>query len=289
MNQHKTKKLGAFAQCCKSNVVIYDISNRLPRPKPELCKPVSELSRVRTKLPRRRVTDFALAYSVQRLYQCSSEDSSSEHSISSYSSSSSRESGPEAKPCPPPYGYHRTPQNKAQGQRPASSLPPPVTGPSLGKPQDRMPPEREVSRLNMGVTSPTDPGIPNRPQKKELTSPKRILKPPPPPYSRLARAPSLREYPNHPTRLLPRDMVANDLKSWHQKNIAGQVKPRPLERHGSVRVKRSPNQEPPPYHTIQALRQVRTHCPILFYRILQQAASFYNHCYEASVVKSESQ
>ncbi|KAI4884057.1 hypothetical protein NFI96_030656, partial [Prochilodus magdalenae] len=237
-------------------------SFRLPRPRPDLSKPSADLNRVRTKLPRRRVTDFALAYSVQRLYQSSSEDSSSEHSISSYSSSSSQESAPEAtKACPPPYGYHRTPQNKAQGQRaapnlPKNNLPKPAAGPLPGTPQDRMPLEGGISRLNMGVTSPTDHAKPNKPQ-QEVTSPKRMLKPPPPPYSRLARAPSLKEYPNHPSRLLPRDVVANDLKSWHQKNISGEMKPQPLERHGSMRVKRSPNPPPPPpYHQVQAQRQV---------------------------------
>uniref|UniRef100_A0A672QG72 Uncharacterized protein n=1 Tax=Sinocyclocheilus grahami TaxID=75366 RepID=A0A672QG72_SINGR len=92
-------------------------SFRLPRSKPELTKASSDLGQGRTKLPRRRVTDFALAYSVQRLYQCSSEDSSSELSISSYSSSSSRETTTEApKPCPPPYGYHRSAPNKGPGQ-----------------------------------------------------------------------------------------------------------------------------------------------------------------------------
>ncbi|XP_072537014.1 innate immunity activator protein isoform X2 [Salminus brasiliensis] len=236
-------------------------SFRLPRPKLDLSKPNSDLNRVRTKLPRRRVTDFALAYSVQRLYQCSSEDSSSEHSISSYSSSSSRESAPEtAKACPPPYGYHRAPQNKAQGQRAAPNLPKnnllrPVTSSSQNN-QERMPLESNMSRLNLGLTSPAEPGNLNKPQQAEATSPKRILKPPPPPYSRLARAPSLKEYPNHPSRLLPRDVVANDLKSWHQKNIAGEMKLQPLQRHGSMRAKRSPNQEPPPYHQIQALRLV---------------------------------
>uniref|UniRef100_W5KJY1 Innate immunity activator a n=1 Tax=Astyanax mexicanus TaxID=7994 RepID=W5KJY1_ASTMX len=249
--------------------------SQLPRPKPDLSKPTNDLNRVRTKLPRRRVTDFALAYSVQRLYQCSSEDSSSEHSISSYSSSSSRDSAPETgKACPPPYGYHRTPQNKAQGQRAAPNLPKnnllrPANNQSQGNNQlqgnnqsqgnnqERMPLEAEISRINLNKTLPADSGNQNKPQPAEATSPKRVLKPPPPPYSRLARAPSLKEYPNHPTRLLPRDVVANDLKTWHQKNIAGEMKPQPLQRHGSMRVKRSPNQEPPPYHQLQTLRQVK--------------------------------
>ena len=47
-------------------------------------------------------------------------------------------------------------------------------------------------------------------------SPRRILKPPPP-YTRLVRTPSLKEYPDHTIRLLPREIVSEELKSWHQR------------------------------------------------------------------------
>lgn len=241
----------------------YDVYNRFPRTKPEVSKPSLDLSRGRTKLPRRRVTDFALAYSVQRLYQCSSEDSSSEHSISSYSSSSSHELTSEVtKACPPPYGFYHAAQNKSQGQRSTTNIlpknnqtmnkqmnKPTVTSPCKDNGHDRMLPERDTRKLNLALNSPNT-------NKQQVEVTKHILKPPPP-YHRLGRTPSLKEYPNHPSRLLPRDVVTNDLRTWHERNNAGEIKRRPLERHGSMRAKRSPDQAPPPYHQIQSQRQVK--------------------------------
>ncbi|XP_053481100.1 innate immunity activator protein [Ictalurus furcatus] len=238
-------------------------SFRFPRTKPEVSKPSLDLSRGRTKLPRRRVTDFALAYSVQRLYQCSSEDSSSEHSISSYSSSSSHELTSEvAKSLPPPYGFHRIAQNKSQVQHSSTNIlpknnhtvskqinKPTVTSPCQDNNHDRMLPERDMRRLNLALTSTN-----TNKQQVDVTSPKRIVKPPPP-YHRPARTPSLKEYPNHPSRLLPRDVVTNDLRAWHARNNVGEIKLQPLERQGSMHVKCSPDQEPPPYHQIQSRRQ----------------------------------
>ncbi|XP_017322343.1 innate immunity activator protein [Ictalurus punctatus] len=238
-------------------------SFRFPRTKPEVSKPSLDLSRGRTKLPRRRVTDFALAYSVQRLYQCSSEDSSSEHSISSYSSSSSHELTSEvAKSLPPPYGFHRIVQNKSQVQRSSTNIlpknnytvskqinKPTVSSPCRDNNHDRMLPERDIRKLNLSLTSTN-----TNKQQVDVTSPKHIVKPPPP-YHRPARTPSLKEYPNHPSRLLPRDVVTNDLRAWHARNNVGEIKLQPLERQGSMHVKCSPDQEPPPYHQIQSRRQ----------------------------------
>ncbi|XP_062854418.1 innate immunity activator protein [Trichomycterus rosablanca] len=236
-------------------------SFRILRPKPDVNKPGLDLSRERTKLPRRRVTDFALAYSVQRLYQCSSEDSSSEHSISSFSSSSSRESTTEAtKALPPPYGYHRTLQNNSQSQRSAPKLPPQnnqtvnkpinrqtVTGSCREKSQERMLSEKEKGKMNLPSATPNT----NKQQQVDVTSPKRM----PPPYSSLARTTSLREYPSHQGRLFLRDVVTNDLKTWHQKNNATEMlqKLQPQEQHKPI--KRTPNKEPPAYNQIQSQRQ----------------------------------
>ncbi|XP_046726365.1 innate immunity activator protein isoform X1 [Silurus meridionalis] len=238
-------------------------SFRFPRAKPEVSKPSLDLSRGRTKLPRRHVTDFALVYSVQRLYQCSSEDSSSEHSISSYSSSSSHELTSEAnKACPPPYSLHHTTQNNSQGQRSTNPMlaknnhtvhkqinKSAVSSPCQNNSQDRILPEREIKKLNITMTTTKTNN-----QQVEVSSPKRVLKPPPP-YHRLGRTPSLKEYPNHPSRLLPRDVVSNDLRAWHERNSVREIKFRPLERHGSMRVKRSPDQEPPSYYQTQSQRQ----------------------------------
>ncbi|XP_042585639.1 innate immunity activator protein-like isoform X3 [Cyprinus carpio] len=236
-------------------------SFRLPRSKPELTKASSDMGRGRTKLPRRRVTDFTLAYSVQRLYQCSSEDSSSELSISSYSSSSSRETTTEApKPCPPPYGYHRTTPNKGLSQLNTHSTlknnnknpPHLVPGPSRLKISNGTLLQADMPRLQLRENSQSDPVHTNKPQQVEVTSPKRMLKPPPP-YTKVVRTMSLREYPNHPSRVLPRDVVSGELKTWHQKNNIVISKPHSLERQGSIRIKRP---EPPPYHQIPSHKQV---------------------------------
>lgn len=227
-----------------------------------MTKASSDLGRGRTKLPCRRVTDFALAYSVQRLYQCSSEDSSSELSISSYSSSSSRETTTEApKPCPPPYGYHRTAPNKGPSQLNTHSTlknnnknPPNfVPGPNRVKISNGTPLQADMARLQLGQNSQSDPVHTNKPQQVEVTSPKRMLKPPPP-YTKVVRTMSLREYPNHPSRVLPRDVVSGELKTWHQKNNTVISKPRSLERQGSIRIKRP---EPPPYYQIPSHKQVK--------------------------------
>ncbi|XP_042618155.1 innate immunity activator protein-like isoform X3 [Cyprinus carpio] len=236
-------------------------SFRLPRSKPELTKASSDLGRGRTKLPRRRVTDFALAYSVQRLYQCSSEDSSSELSISSYSSSSSRETTNEApKPCPPPYGYHRTAPNKGLGQLNTHSTlknnnnnpPHLVPRPNEVKISNGTPLQVNIGRLQLGPNSQSDPVHTNKPQQVQVTSPKRMLKPPPP-YTKVVRTMSLREYPNHPSRVLPREVISGELKIWHQKNNIAISKPCSLERQGSIRIKCP---EPPPYHHIPSHKQV---------------------------------
>ncbi|XP_055025197.2 innate immunity activator protein isoform X1 [Misgurnus anguillicaudatus] len=243
-------------------------SFRLPRPKPELTKTSSDLWRGRTKLPRRRVTDFALAYSVQRLYQCSSEDSSSELSISSYSSSSSRETTTDPpKPCPPPYGYHRTTGNKACGQLSTRSPlknnnnnnnpPHPIPSSNRVKNNNVTALEVDMGRLRVGPNlSKSATMLISKPQPQlEVMSPKRILKPPPP-YTKVARTMSLREYPNHhhsSDRVLPRDVVSGELKSWHQKNNLAVPRACSLERQGSTRMKRP---EPPPYHRIPPRKQV---------------------------------
>ncbi|TSW62368.1 Innate immunity activator protein [Bagarius yarrelli] len=242
--------------------------SRFPRTKPDVNKPSLDLSRGRTKLPRRRVTDFALAYSVQRLYQCSSEDSSSEHSISSYSSSSSHELTSEAtKACPPPYSFNHTTPNNSQAQRSTTNnnnniLPknnqlvnkqinkPTVTSHGQENSKNKMLPERDIRKLNLPLTSPHTNML-----QVEVTSPNKCITKPPPPYHRLARTPSLKEYPNHPSRLLPRDVVTNDLRAWHERNNAGEIKHRPLERHGSMRAKCLQDQGPPPYHQIQSQRR----------------------------------
>ncbi|XP_063064548.1 innate immunity activator protein isoform X2 [Engraulis encrasicolus] len=118
-------------------------------------------------------------------------------------------------PPPPPKGVSTCPQNNNNGSSPSKQ---PATAPAPS------------------------------PQKRA------VVKPPPPPYARLVRTPSLKEYPTHATRLLmPREMVCEELKTWHQRNNSLRApQPRPLDRQGSLRIKRPPTtttatREPPAY------------------------------------------
>lgn len=47
-----------------------------------------------------------------------------------------------------------------------------------------------------------------------------------PRHLELSRAPSLREYPQHPSRALPRQVISDELKSWHERS---QLRPQSLQ------------------------------------------------------------
>lgn len=194
----------------------------------------SESSRGRGRLPQRRcVADFMVRspeYSPLRPYQSSSEDSSSEHSSSSHISSPGRE-GPTEIPklCPPPYGFQFGSQKKGLSSfssshkntsRSHSSLSyvKATAGDGLLFPQD-------IDMEKCFLSSPPLACSPQQRQWQEgVQSPRRILKPPPP-YTRVVRTPSLKEYPNHAIRMMPREIVSEELKSWHQRNQLQKVRP----------------------------------------------------------------
>ncbi|XP_072306197.1 innate immunity activator protein [Eucyclogobius newberryi] len=187
-------------------------SFRLPK-----SKPVSvDNSKGRGRLPQRR-PEFILRspqYSPLRLSQSSSEDTSSEHSSSSYISSPGRE-GPTEIPklCPPPYGFH-------YGAKKAVSSPSPNKKTLRRNQGSKDVLDSPLSPQDLGLSKRflSPPPVPRaqRQSQEAALSPKRSLKPPPP--YRLVRTPSLKEYPNHAFRLLPREIVSEELKSWHQRN-----------------------------------------------------------------------
>lgn len=145
-------------------------------------------------------------YSPLRPSLSSSEDSSSEHSSSSYISSPCRD-GPTEIPklCPPPYGFHFGAQKKGLSGFTSTSAT--MENGALSPPG----PDVETPCLSPPPLANTPPHW-----RERALSPRRILKPPPP-YTRLVRTPSLKEYPNHAIRLLPREIVSEELKSWHQR------------------------------------------------------------------------
>lgn len=245
----------------------YSQSFRLPKTKPALNLEAlgSNQDRGRARLPRCPVPEVLVRspeYSPQRRYQSSSEDSSSEHSLPSYTSSPSRDGGPTEIPklCPPPYGFHFGAMNRSpsafnlspglcknnQVQSSPSYCKALVEEPLLSpcSPQDLdmgklylSPPPSVTSNLQQRAR-PQQDGPP--------ASPRRVLKPPPP-YTRLVRTPSLREYPNHASRVMPREMVCAELKSWHQRNKFQKTGHGFLERQGSFRVTSPTSPHLPPY------------------------------------------
>ncbi|XP_049436731.1 innate immunity activator protein [Epinephelus fuscoguttatus] len=237
----------------------YSQSFRLPKSKTPADKEhlSSENNRGRARLPQRRcVADFKVRspeYSPLRPYQSSSEDSSSEHSSSSYISSPGRDRPTEIpKLCPPPYGFHFGAQKKGHSSFSSSHKNNNQSQPSPGyiramaedgplSPQD----------LDMGtcfISSP--PPVTHSPQPRQwqegASSPRRILKPPPP-YTRLVRTPSLKEYPNHAIRLMPREIVSEELKSWHQRNQLQKLRPSCVDQQSPLSVKSPTSPHLPPF------------------------------------------
>uniref|UniRef100_A0A3B4H5L6 Innate immunity activator n=1 Tax=Pundamilia nyererei TaxID=303518 RepID=A0A3B4H5L6_9CICH len=180
----------------------------------------SESSRGRARLPQRRcVADFMVRspeYSPLRPYQSGSEDSSSEHSSSSTISSPGREKPTEIpKLCPPPYGFHFGAQKKGASHFPSMHK---NTSTSYVKAvAEDGPLSPQAPDMGKCFISTVARSTQQRQWQEGTPSPRSILKPPPP-YTRLVRTPSLKEYPNHAVRLLPREVVSEELKSWHQRN-----------------------------------------------------------------------
>lgn len=204
-------------------------------------------------------------------YASSSEDSSSEHSVSSHTSSPGRDSPSEmTRSCPPPYGYYITHHSGSNGTRrqfslhesrlhrgPANSSPHvssyphnrqhpghpkgphPQSGSSFFRPSQVQhptscntapmgqelgyPPELDVARLYLSPPPLAQGAAPqyNHWDRKA-----------PPPHVRLARAPSLREYPPHHSWASPQGIVSEELRSWQQRTQSREARSRSLDRTG---------------------------------------------------------
>ncbi|XP_069545001.1 innate immunity activator protein [Brachyistius frenatus] len=234
----------------------YSQSFRLPKKKQcaDMERFSSENSRGRARLPQRRcIADFMVRspeYSPLRPYLSSSEDSSSEHSSSSYISSPGRD-GPTEIPklSPPPYGFHFGAQKKG-----LSGFPSPHNNTSQSQSS------HVWATAEVGPLSPHDPdtgkcflsapAATRSPQLKpwqEGASPPRSVPKHPPPYTRLVRTPSLREYPHHAIRLMPREIVSEELKSWHHRNQLQKLRPGCGEQQSSLSVTSPASPYLPPF------------------------------------------
>ncbi|XP_021176178.2 innate immunity activator protein isoform X2 [Fundulus heteroclitus] len=227
----------------------YSQSFRLPKKKlsVEMERLGSESCRGRARLPQQQsvpeITVRSPEFSPPRPYPPGSEDSSSEHSSSSYIRSPGRDRPTEIpKLCPPPYGFHFGAQKKELSCLRGLHK-------STGQPQSS--PGRVRPAAENGPLSPQDtekgrsfpaasPGACNL----QRGSPcQRSMLKPPPPYTRLVRTPSLKDYPNHAVRLMPRELVSEELKSWHQRNQLQKFWPSCAE-HQSVMSPTSPHLPP---------------------------------------------
>ncbi|KAL7837344.1 hypothetical protein SRHO_G00270550 [Serrasalmus rhombeus] len=225
-----------------------------------------ERDRGRSQGPRRRLTDVNLTssspeYSPMRLamgnpmYYSSSEDSNSEHSSTlSYVCSPCQEHPAELqRPYQAQYRYHYTslPDNYIpQPYMPLShyknSSPQLSSSFHRGFVDEGRGHEMDMSRMYMRHQPPPSCTNGHYEYWYEEAPPHQVYRPVPP-HLKLSRAPSLREYPHHPSRGLPRQVVSEELKSWHQRSQLRPPRPRSLDRHrqGAVRFKNLPGHESP--------------------------------------------
>ncbi|MEQ2200198.1 hypothetical protein XENOCAPTIV_024807 [Xenoophorus captivus] len=178
--------------------------------------------RGRARLPQQRCVPEIMVrcpeFSPPRPYQSSSEDSSSEHSSSSYICSPGKDRPTEIpKLCPPPYGFHFGTQKKELScfRSLLQSTSQPQSSPGHARPTAENGP-LSPQDMEMGKSFQTTP--PGARNLQRGTPCQRSILKPPPPYIRLVRTPSLKDYPNHAFRLMPREIVSEELKSWHQRN-----------------------------------------------------------------------
>lgn len=201
------------------------------------------------------------------IYHSSSEteDSNSEHSAPSYTSSLCREMPCDLPwQCQPTYRYQSSPNDN----RGPMAYPP---GPGFYQTHQHQstpsfhrgyydhgmvyPSEMDMARLYHGPPSPCHSSRYEHWYEEAPVHPQRALMSLPP-HVRLSRAPSLREYPHHPSRGFPRQVVNEELKSWHQRN---QFRPHSLDRQTAIRVRNVPGRESPLSHHHKYPEQVNSH------------------------------
>ncbi|XP_064824285.1 innate immunity activator protein-like [Oncorhynchus masou masou] len=259
----------------------HQFSLRLPNSEPPLNL---DKERGRTRVPRRLLTEYVVTSPgespIQRggyrnhIYHSSSEteDSNSEHSAPSYTSSLCREMPCDLPwQCQPTYRYQSSP-NDNHGPM---AYPP---GPGFYQNHQHQstpsfyrgyydhgmvyPSEMDMARLYHGPLPPCHSSRYEHWYEEAPVHPQRALTSLSP-HVRLSRAPSLREYPHHPSRGFPRQVVNEELKSWHQRN---QFRPHSLDRQTAIRVRNVHGRESPLSHHHKYPEQAPQR------RVLQKAA-----------------
>ncbi|CAL8339477.1 unnamed protein product [Merluccius merluccius] len=211
-----------------------------------------EKSRGRPRCARRRLTDYTVTIPETPVVnhtgnygnQANSEDSNSEHSSTSRTSSICQEQQcefPNARQYqhPNPMGQHGPPVFQSPGFYQNSRY---QSSPSFNRGRYSEDVayalDLDMARGYHGLQAPPNrrdymyaeaPGPP-------MMAPRRA-----PQEVRLSRSPSLWEPQHYRANGLPRQVVNDQLKSWHQRNQFRGPRPRSLDRQGAVRVKNVPD------------------------------------------------
>ncbi|XP_069565624.1 innate immunity activator b [Brachyistius frenatus] len=217
--------------------------------------------RGRSRGPRRRLTEFSITLpetpppAVSYGNHAGSEDSNSEHSFASYNSSLCQELA-----CDVPKQYQSAlPHSSLVGGYGPPAFPP--TG-FYHSPRHLSSPGIQKAYYNEGMVYPLDmdmgrsyipqqaPCTPNRYEywyKDTVVPhqrPQRLL----PPDVR-CMPPTQWDHPHYRSGGLPRQVVNEQLKSWHWRSQLKGPRSRSLDRHGAVRVKNMAAREAPCYQT----------------------------------------
>ncbi|XP_034022736.1 innate immunity activator b [Thalassophryne amazonica] len=206
--------------------------------------------------PRRRLTEYSItlnenpAMMVNYGSHASSEDSNSEHSFASYSSSPCQDvpcDSPKQYPaaflrsspvgiCGPPAflhsGFYHNPQHQS-----SPSFPRVYYNEEMGYPCDA-----DITRSYYGQRSP---GTSNRYGywHQEAAVPIQRAQKLLPPDVRRPPSPAKWDHPHYRANGLPRQVVNEQLKSWHRRSQRRGPRSHSLDRQGAISVKNSPNWE----------------------------------------------
>ncbi|KAM7005792.1 innate immunity activator b [Tautogolabrus adspersus] len=219
------------------------LSLRLSNPQTPL-----EKDRGRTRGPRRRLTEYTITLpetmppAVNYGNLVSSEDSNSEHSYTSYNSSPRQDF-----PCNSPHQY----QPAVLHSSPVSSYGPQVYQRAVfyNNPRHQSsnsfpkayyneemvyPPDLDLARSYYVKPAPSPPNRYEYRYKDAALAQQRAQRPP---DIRLSPSPTQWDHPQYRSAGLPKQVVNEQLKSWHHRSRLKDPRSRSLDRQGAVRVK----------------------------------------------------